>query len=364
MLANAPISLAFFDSRFRFVRVNRIFAEATGLPLSRHLGKTLPEVLPMAVSRTLESLVQSVFDRDEPVRDVEVTVAKEGIPRPWTWIVSAYPIHTIPHQVRWVGLIIMDASDRKRAEETLRKTEKLAATGRLAASIAHEINNPLEAITNLLYLLSSHPHLDETARAYAVMAENEIHRISEITQQTLRFYRQSTLPARANLGELLDSVLRLHQGRLRNLEIAVDKKYDPAIDLYCFAGELRQVFANLVGNAIDAMPNGGRLSIRARRSQDWTEFARPGVRFQVSDTGSGMDMSVQKHIFEPFFTTKEVTGTGLGLWVSSEIVAKHQGRIKVRSRVAGSGRPSGTVFELFFPDGADLAMSPEGDSQK
>jgi len=362
MLANAPIGLAFFDTHFRFVRVNRIFSEATGLPLSRHLGKTLPEVLPVAVSRTLEGLVQTVFDRDEPVRDVEVTVPKEGVPRPWTWIVSAYPIHTVQHQVRWVGLIIMDASDRKRAEETLRKTEKLAATGRLAASIAHEINNPLEAITNLLYLLSNHPQLDETARAYAVMAENEIHRISEITQQTLRFYRQSTLPARANLGELLDSVLRLHQGRLRNLEIAVEKQYDPAIDLHCFAGELRQVFANLVGNAIDAMPNGGKLSIRARRSQDWTEFARPGVRFQVSDSGSGMELGVEKHIFEPFFTTKEVTGTGLGLWVSSEIIAKHQGLIRVRSRVAGPGRPSGTVFELFFPDGVDLAMSPDPES--
>ena len=359
MLANAPIGLVFFDDQSRLVRVNRIFAEATGLPLSSHPGRTLPDVLPASVSRTIEELVQSVFRQDAPVRDVEVTVTVEGAPRPWTWIVNAYPIHTASNQVRWVGLIIMDASERKRAEETLRKTEKLAATGRLAASIAHEINNPLEAITNLLYLLSHHPDLDETARAYTEMAENEIHRISEITQQTLRFYRQSTLPSRANLGELLDSVLRLHQGRLRNLEIEVEREYDPTIDLYCFAGELRQVFANLVGNAIDAMPQGGRLSIRARRSQDWGDHARPGVRFQVSDTGSGMKPGVEKRIFEPFFTTKEVTGTGLGLWVSWEIVAKHQGSIRVRSRAAGQTKASGTVFELFFPDGAELVLGPD-----
>ena len=363
MLANAPIGLAFFDKQLRFVRVNRIFSEATGLPLSSHLGRTVTEVLPDSVSKTLEGIVQAVFQGDEPVRDVEVTVVLEGAPRPLTWIVSAYPVHTVPHQVRWVGLIVMDASDRKRAEETLRKTEKLAATGRLAASIAHEINNPLEAITNLLYLLTAHSGLGEPARAYAVMAEHEIHRISEITQQTLRFYRQSTLPARANLGELLDSVLRLHQGRLRNLDITVDKRYDPAIDLYCFAGELRQVFANLVGNAIDAMPRGGKLTIRARRSQDWKGSGRPGIRFQVGDTGSGMAAGVEKHIFEPFFTTKEVTGTGLGLWVSSGIIAKHQGTIRVRSRVAAPGRSSGTVFELFFPDNADLALAPESETR-
>jgi len=362
MLANAPIGLAFFDKQLRFVRVNHIFSEATGLPLSHHLGRTVTEVLPDSVSRTLEGIVQAVFAGDEPVRDVEIAVAVDGTPRLSTWIVSAYPVHTVPQQVRWVGLIVMDASDRKRAEETLRKTEKLAATGRLAASIAHEINNPLEAITNLLYLLTNHSNLGEPARAYAVMAEYEIHRISEITQQTLRFYRQSTLPARANLAELLDSVLRLHQGRLRNLEILVDKRYDPAIDLYCFAGELRQVFANLVGNAIDAMPRGGKLSIRARRSRDWGDSCRPGVRFQVGDTGSGMAMGVEKHIFEPFFTTKEVTGTGLGLWVSSEIVAKHQGSIRVRSRVPRPGRSSGTVFELFFPD-ADSVLSPESESR-
>ena len=363
MLANAPIGLAFFDRRCRFVRVNRIFADTTGVPLSRHLGRTLPEVLVSPVAHQLEKTIEGVFTDDEALRDIEVSGVSALDGRPWTWIVSAYPIHTTPNQVRWVGLIVMDASDRKRGEETLRKTEKLAATGRLAASIAHEINNPLEAITNLLYLLNNFAEIGPQARTYVEMAEHEVRRISEITQQTLRFYRQSTLPARANLAELLDSVLSLHRGRIRNLGIKVERKYDANIDLYCFAGELRQVFANLIGNAIDAMPNGGKLLVRARRSRDWTNPERVGVRFQVADTGSGMLPAVQEHIFEPFFTTKDVTGTGLGLWVSSEIVVKHRGTIRVRSHSDTLGGPSGTIFELFFPDGCESATTPETDQQ-
>ena len=367
MLANAPIGLAFFDRRCRFVRVNRIFADTTGIPLSRHLGRTLPEVLPGLVAHQLEETVRSVFEDDKPVRDLEVSGLGESTARPWCWITSAYPVHTTPHQVRWVGLIVMDASDRKRSEDALRKTEKLAATGRLAASIAHEINNPLEAITNLLYLLTNHADLQEPARSYVGMAEHEVRRISEITQQTLRFYRQSTLPARTNLSELLDSVLSLNQGRLRNLGIAVEKGYDSNTSLYCFAGELRQVFANLIGNAIDAMPAGGRLVLRARRSRDWSDHdglgSRLGVRFQVADTGSGMTPEVRRHIFEPFFTTKEVTGTGLGLWVSSEIVAKHKGSMRVRSHSDKLGGKSGTIFELFFPDEVEVAPAPEVEGQ-
>jgi PAS domain S-box-containing protein len=362
MLANAPIGLAFFDRRSRFVRVNRIFADITGIPLSRHLGRTLPEVLPTSAAQELEKTIQSVFENDKPMRDHEVAGVADSTGRPWCWITSAYPIHTTPNHVRWVGLIVMDASDRKRSEEALRKTEKLAATGRLAASIAHEINNPLEAITNLLYLLTNHAELGEPARSYVTMAEHEVRRISEITQQTLRFYRQSTLPARAQLSELLDSVLSLHQGRLRNLGITVEKGYDSNTSLYCFAGELRQVFANLIGNAIDAMQGGGRLVLRARRSRDWTNPSKLGVRFQVADTGSGMTPEVRKHIFEPFYTTKEVTGTGLGLWVSSEIVVKHKGSMRVRSHSDTLGGPSGTIFELFFPDEPEVPAALEAET--
>jgi PAS domain S-box-containing protein len=355
MLANAPIGLAFVDRNSRFVRVNQIFADLTGFTVSRHLGRTLPDLLPASVAQEVGSAVQRVFTSEEPVRNLELNGVGGKPRRPWTWLISAYPVRTTPTQVRWVGVIALDASERKRSEEALRRSEKLAVTGRLAASIAHEINNPLEAITNLLFLLRNFGDIPEAAQQYVSMAEYEVRRITEITQQTLRFYRQPTHPARATLSELLDSVLSLYQGRINALDIRVERDYDPELTLFCFAGEIRQVFANLVGNAIDASSAGGRLLLRARRSRDWKNPGQAGIRFTIADTGSGMEPEIREHIFEAFFTTKEVTGTGLGLWVSHEIILKHHGSVRVRSRAAaqrnGKAPASiGTVFEIFIPD--------------
>ena len=357
MQANAPIGLAFFDRRCRFVRVNQVFAGMTGVPLSRHLGRTLSELLPSDVAQKLEDTVAQVFDSEQPVRNLELS--GQAGKSAWTWLASAYPVLTSPQQVRWVGVIVLDASERKRSEEALRKTEKLAATGRLAASIAHEINNPLEAITNLLFLLRNFCHIEGPALEYVTLAEHEARRISEITQQTLRFYRQSTMPSRASMSELLDSVLSLYQGRLSSLNIQVERKYERETDLFCFAGELRQVFANFVGNAIDATASGGRILVRAHRSRNWKRPEEKGIRFAFADTGMGMDAEVREHAFEAFFTTKEVTGTGLGLWVSQEIIVKHRGMVHLRSTPAGCGKPSGTVFQVFIPDNENMtAVAP------
>jgi PAS domain S-box-containing protein len=360
MLANAPIGLAFVDRSCRFVRVNRIFAGLTGLAVSRHLGRTLPELLPKSVAKEMEGAVQRVFATEEPVHNLEVGGEGGALRRPWTWLISAYPVRTTPNQVRWTGIIVLDASERKRNEEALRRTEKLAVTGRLAASIAHEINNPLEAVTNLLFLLRNFSELPDAAQQYVSMAEYEVRRITEITQQTLRFYRQPTQPARTTMAELLDPVLSLYQARLNALNIRVQRDYEAEMTLFCFAGEVRQVFANLVGNAIDASSNGGRLLVRVRRSRHWKNPTQTGIRIAVADTGAGMEPQVREHIFEAFFTTKETTGTGLGLWVSYEIVLKHHGLVHVRSRAAASEsaaaqKSSGTVFQIFLPDDPALA---------
>jgi PAS domain S-box-containing protein len=350
MLANAPIGLVFFDRQLRIVRVNEVFASMTGIALSRHLGRTLPEVLPEPIARVLEDAVRSVVETEATVHDLEIVGQRNDAGGTWTWLVTAYPVRPTAEKVRWVGAIVTDVSERKRSEDALRRTEKLAATGRLAASIAHEINNPLEAITNLLYLLRRFCKLDESALNYVTIAEREVHRMSEITQQTLRFYRQSTLPARATMEELLGSVLDMYGARLATLGILLDRRYDPDIDLYCFAGELRQVLANFVSNAMDAMAGGGRLIVSARRSRDWAHPERVGVRISVADTGSGMTPEVRAHLFEAFFTTKGATGTGLGLWVSHEIILKHHGTIALRSRTTPGRGPSGTVFQIFIPD--------------
>ena len=359
MLANAPIGLAFFDRGCRFTRVNQVFADLTGVSLSRHLGRTLPELLPLPAAQHLENAVLRVFAEQEPMRNFEISGQGGKLGRPWTWQVSAYPVRTTPQQIRWAGVIVLDASDRKRSEEALRKAEKLAVTGRLAASIAHEINNPLEAITNLLFLLRNYCDLQDPALNYVTMAEYEVRRIAEITQQTLRFYRQSTLPTRSKMNELLDSVLSLYQGRFHALNIQVERDYDPELDLFCFAGEIRQVFANLVGNSIDASAAGGRLVVRARRSHNWKDPLQTGVRFTAADTGAGMEPEVCKRAFEAFFTTKEVTGTGLGLWISMEIIDKHHGLIHLRSRTAVPGKSSGTVIQFFIPDAPNLMAASE-----
>lgn len=363
MLANAPIGLVFFDRQCRIVRVNQVFAGMTGVPLSHHLGRALAELLPERMAHRLEQAVRQVVESGSTVHDLELEgqVGKRGVP--CTWLVTAYPVRPGGDQVRWVGAIVMDVSGRKRSEEALRRTEKLAATGRLAASIAHEINNPLEAITNLLYLLRRFCQLDEMAMEYVSIAEREVRRMSEITQQTLRFYRQSTLPARTTMEELLDSVLDMYGARLATLGITVERHYDPSLDFYCFAGEVRQVVSNLVSNGMDAMAGGGRLIVGARRSRDWAHPEREGVRITVADTGSGIRGEVRERLFEAFFTTKGATGTGLGLWVSHEIILKHHGSIRVRSKTALAGQPSGTVFQLFFPDNEELTAAIAAEEQ-
>ncbi len=368
MLANAPIGIAFFDRQGRFVRVNHFLAESHSLGATRYLGRRVEEVFTPDAAALLVSAIEQVFEQGTSVQGLEVSgldvAHEEGEPAQEppgarTWLVNVYPVRTADQLTRWAGVVLTDITQRLRTEQALRETEKLAVTGRLSASIAHEINNPLEAVTNLLYLLRHHGSLGPEAVQWAEAAQHEVTRVSEITQQTLRFYRQSSGPQQANLAELLDSVLTLHQGRVATLQVVLDRRYRHAGELLCFNGELRQLFANLVGNALDAMqPSGGRLCLCVRESRCWKDPQTSGVRVTVADTGCGMSQAVRKRIFEPFYTTKEATGTGLGLWVSAEIMAKHNVLLRIRSRVrgrrsegAGSGHAGagGTVFMLFFP---------------
>ncbi len=239
-----------------------------------------------------------------------------------------------------------DISELKRAEFALMQSEKLAAVGRLASSIAHEINNPLEAVTNLLYLarnLPSSPEVDE----YLNQADRELRRVSVIASQTLRFHRQSSNPEPIEAEELFSTVLSIYEGRIRSADISVEVSYRAELPIVCFAGDVRQVLNNLVGNAIDAMNNGGgRLLLRSHVSRDW-ETDRRGIVFTVADNGSGISATDMKRVFEPFFTTKGFGGTGLGLWVSKEVVSRHAGTLKARS----SQGPErwGTVFRFFLP---------------
>jgi signal transduction histidine kinase len=248
-----------------------------------------------------------------------------------------------------IAIFFVDLSEQKRSEEVMRRTEKLAATGRLAASIAHEINNPLEAVTNCLFLIGS-GRLEARSQEYLRIAQQELDRVSHITTQTLRFYRQSTRPVQSDVNDLLESVIGLYEPRLRSYAVAIKRRYRDLPPVHAYDGEIRQVLANFIANAVDAMQrDGGRLMLRTSRGFDPRNDTE-GVYVTVADTGSGMDTATRQRIFEPFFSTKGNTGTGLGLWVSQTIVDKHGGRIASRSRVRRhANEPGGTVFRIFLP---------------
>jgi signal transduction histidine kinase len=243
-------------------------------------------------------------------------------------------------------ITLFNIEERKRAEATLRKSEKLAATGQLAATIAHEINNPLEAVTNLMFLVSMQDGLPPQARIFVEQAERELARIAHITRQTLAFHRESSEPLPVTLKELIESVVFLYERRFREkgVQLVQDVRFQGK--LHCFENEIRQLLSNLVVNALDATSKGGRVIVRVRPARE-VGGRRSGVRIVVADSGKGISREHRAKIFSPFFTTKGEKGTGLGLWVSEAIVHKHNGSLGMRS----STRPgkSGTVFSLFLP---------------
>ena len=250
-----------------------------------------------------------------------------------------------PLHERQMVAFLADLTDQKRGQDVLRRTEKLAAAGRLAASIAHEINNPLEAVINCLYLIAQ-TSLDKDGAHYLDLAQRELERVVHITTQTLRFYRQNSRPIRTDIHELLETVLTLWEGKLRTLGISVERRFGLLPPIVAYDGEVRQVLANLIGNAVDAMQNqGGKLILRTAPAVSWRD-GTPGITITVADTGVGMTPDILVRIFEPFFSTKGLTGTGLGLWVSRELVNKHHGILRVRST---SIHPTGTTFRLFLP---------------
>ena len=249
----------------------------------------------------------------------------------------------------WIGSNA-DIQPIKDQEERLRKSEKMAAAGQLAASLAHEINNPLSSVTNALYLLENHKILDDSARLFVKTATTELARVSRIVRQSLSYYRVGSVPHDLDLGVIVDESLQIFRDKFQKAGIELKTRIQDGTLVVGFADELRQVTDNLLLNAMEAMPNGGRLSVSMHDSCDWTNHQnnhRKGIRLTIADTGGGIPRDQQRRIFEPFFTTKAEKGTGLGLWVLQGIVSKHEGSLNVRSSDT-EGR-SGTVVSIFLP---------------
>jgi len=314
------------------------------------VGKPVSEVVPEAEGQGFLKLLDGVYQTGKPYvgRGIPIQLARTpDHDLELRYLDFVYqPRRDADGSVSGIIALGVDMTDAKRTEQILLQSEKLNAVGRLASSIAHEINNPLEAVTNLIYLAQTAAANPE-AQKYLAAAEIELRRVSAIANQTLQFHRQSTNPSPVTAAELFDATLPLYQGRISNAHVTVERRDRAQQAVTCLDGEIRQVLSNLVGNAIDAMRGEERrLLIRSRNSTEW-RTGRNGVTLTLADTGSGMSAETIARIFEPFFTTKGNKGTGLGLWISKEIVERHRGTLRLKSRQSALG--SGTVFSLFLP---------------
>jgi len=258
--------------------------------------------------------------------------------------------------IRVVG-VLADVTPRRQAEEAMLRAEKLAVAGKLAASVAHEINNPLEAVSNLLFLITLTDATD-VAKQHAQTALDQLMRVSMITQQTLKFHRQSGYPSTTKLSEVVDTVRALFHARLVANDVTVEIQAMREEEVNCMPSEAQQIFANLMANAIEATPMGGRVTVRLKPSRDWRNSEVRGMRVTFADSGTGVDRGTIKRMFEPFFTTKAETGTGLGLWVVTQLVERHNGHVCVYSRQRCG--PSGTAFSVFLPLNEENAAMKSG----
>jgi two-component system, sporulation sensor kinase E len=293
----------------------------------------------------VESAMRSALERDAKY-EAEFRVVEQGT-NEVRWVAASGRVlmDNAGKPLRMLGAAV-DVTERRRSEEALRNSEKLAATGRLAASIAHELNNPLETLTNLIFLARTAGGVNSQGDRFLAMAEEELKWAAHLTKQTLGFYRDSTFPKRFDVAQALDDVLSLYARKIESKGAHVCKEYSGSTQMLGLTGEIRQMISNLLANAVDALPSkGGMLRLRIRSIANWNGTGK-ALRITIADTGVGIPCEMRKHIFEPFFTTKPDTGTGLGLWLTKNIVEKHQGTIRFASSNVGR---TGTVFVLTLP---------------
>lgn len=338
-----------------------------GYTAEEMIGRPITTIIPPELQDD-ETRILATITRGERVEHFEtVRLRKNGERIEVSITVS--PVKDDQGNIVGAAKIARDITQRKKAERALRTTEMLASVGRLAATVAHEINNPLEAVTNLVYL-AKNAAVGEDVRNYLAMAEDELGRVSHLTRQTLGFYRETKGATNFRVGSLVNTLLPVFSSRSRNKGISIlpEVKHDP--ELFGVPGEIRQVIANLVSNSIDALEAGGKVRIRVSRAKPLRQGDPEGMRLTVADTGSGIPPEALSKLFEPFFTTKKDVGTGLGLWVCKSIVDNHHGSIRVRSSTVPG--KSWTVFSVVLPlrapeetqrttteRGADLILRPE-----
>jgi PAS domain S-box-containing protein len=337
------------DPAGRVVFMNGIAEQLTGWTESESHGLPLSQIFVIVNQRTratVESPVDIVRHSGKVVGLANHTVLISRDQKEFNIDDSAAPILDKDAHMIGIVLVFRDISERYASQIALMRTEKLASAGRLAAAIAHEVNNPLEGLVNLIYLARNETDIERTRR-HLLDADTELQRIAHITRQSLGFYRETSAASLFCPDVVTREVFDFYSFRANNAQIAL--RVDIQTDQKAFgnAGELRQVVSNLLANSLDACTAGNTICVRVRAGISPSQPHVRGVRIVVADSGCGISGENLKRIFEPFFTTKKDTGTGLGLWVSRELMEKHGGRMNVRSRT--SGPHPGTVFSLFLP---------------
>jgi PAS domain S-box-containing protein len=327
-----PEYLVLLDTDNKVVRCNRAFVQLSGKTFNQVIGNDSMPILDQVLGSAefLKGLDGSRYEAEQHHGTAWFRVTADPV------VVSGQRIGSI--------VVLTNLTDRKLAEETLRNSEKLAATGRLAHTIAHEINNPLEALTNLIFL-ATHTDERESLQSYLQLASKELERVAKITKQVLAFHRDTKTAVELNIHEMIQSVLMLYVIQMEAKQIQTDYVQGAPRMIHGFPGELRQVLANLLGNAIDASPANGKITIRLRPG---SRGDRKGFVLTIHDQGPGIPVAIRGRILEPFFTTKELKGTGLGLWLAKSIIQKHEGTLKFKSNCSFAG--NGTCFRIFLPE--------------
>jgi two-component system NtrC family sensor kinase len=329
--------LAVADEDGVIVRANAPFVHLLDRVISEVEGKSLRAIFEAHFKREFAQFVEQ-YSAGHPVELFNGS----------KWFRVRYDrIESDPQNSSGSVLIMTDITNHKKLQETLKLSERLASTGRLAHIIAHEINNPLEAMSNLLYLAALSAEQGSDTHLYVTQASDELQRISQITKQVLAYHRDSKQPVNVDPNEILDSVVAMFRTHVVSSGIRLVTAQRCSALITVHPGEIRQVLTNLVSNALDAMTGTrGTLHIRCFDSRD-ARTNSLGARFVFSDSGSGIPSDVLPRIFDAFYTTKETKGSGVGLWLSGEVVAKHHGRIRIRTRT--SGRYRGTLVDVFVP---------------
>jgi PAS domain S-box-containing protein len=339
--------------------LNPVAEHLLGRGLAGAKGKAIGEIFSIfneITHQPVESPVSIVLERGHVVGLANHTVVRRADGTFLPIEDSAAPIRGGDNRILGVVLVFRDATQERKLQEVLRKTDKLAAAARLAATVSHEINNPLEAVGNLIYIVRSAPGMPAHLAEHLTLAEEELGRVAHVARQTLGFYRESKTMRPISLLALVEAVLKIYAGKLKNKQLKVETEFGWCPPVRGLDGELTQVVSNLISNAVDAVSEGGTI----RLTLSCIEHSEgQAVQLSVEDDGPGIAPENFVNIFEPFFTTKKDVGTGLGLWVSREIVGRHGGSIKVVSP-RGNGS-SGSVFNVFLPISGDVDTArPDG----